>query len=63
MKITLNKIRRSGFMMGIGSVMNIFPLSSNSNKFINCDPDLKVLSSDWKEIGKDFKIVFDRVQK
>lgn len=64
MKAALNKIGTSGFIIGVGSILNIFPVYSNPDKAITtCYPDTQVLKSDWQSIGSDFKSAIDKIKK
>jgi NAD-dependent SIR2 family protein deacetylase len=63
MKATLNKIGTSGFIIGVGSILNIYPVNNIKSTSTNCHPDVQVLKSDWKEIGNDFKSAIDKVKK
>lgn len=62
MKARFNRGTRNGLLIGFGSVLNIFPVYSNTNlKF--CQSDTKVLKSDWKSIGGDFNEAIKKVKK
>jgi len=63
MKATLNKIGTSGFLIGVGSILNIFPVYSKPEKMPACHPDTQVLKSDWKAIGSDFNSAIDKIKK
>lgn len=62
MKTTLNKVGKSGLVIGVGSVLNIYPVYSKPDAKIYFHPDTQVLKSDWKSIGKDFKQAIEKVK-
>jgi len=63
MKTALNKLGKSGMILGVGSVLNIHPVYNKSTEKINCHPDLHVLKTDWNAIGGDFNNAGKEVKK
>ena len=61
MKSRRNSI--NSFLIGIGSVINIFPTSKEVAYNKVCPSDAKVLQSDWKAIGGDFEVAIKKIKK
>ena len=63
----LNKISTSGFVIGIGSILNIAPVYSNGTPAVKgisrCNPDTEVLKGDWKKMGGDFNRAIKKLKK
>jgi hypothetical protein len=65
MRSALSKASKNGFLLGVGSILNIIPVYGSPEKTLDMHPDMHVLKSDWKNIGADFnksikKIVNER---
>jgi hypothetical protein len=63
MRATLNKVGKSGLLIGVGSILNIIPVYGKSTSNIMCHPDTHVLKSDWKMIGGDFNNAIKKIKK
>ena len=63
MRTALNKVGKSGFLIGVGSILNIFPVYNNRSNGNLLNPDAQVLKSDWKAIGGDFDSAIKKLNK
>lgn len=54
MKARIKRSSLGGLLVGVGSVLNVFPAHNDSNFNKVCLSDSQVLKSDWKSIGEDF---------
>ncbi len=50
------------FLLGVGSVLNIFGVNTNINK-IEKKTDSEAIYSDWKAIGSDIRIAMNKFEK
>jgi NAD-dependent SIR2 family protein deacetylase len=63
MRAMLNKVNKNSFLIGIGSILNIYPVYGNANGKATCHPDTHILKSDWKVIGNDFNNAMKKIKK
>ncbi len=62
----MKKIEKRGFnnfVIGAGSILNIYPTASRSIGQKGTYRDFQGLKSDWNAIGKDFDLAFKKLMK
>lgn len=63
MKARIRRSSLSDLLVGVGSVLNVFPAHSDVNFNKVCASDSQVLKSDWKSIGGDFDTAIKKGRK
>lgn len=63
MKTRTNKRSIDSFLIGVGSILNIFPTQKNVAYNKVCPSDTQLLKSDWKAIGGDFNAAMKKIKK
>lgn len=63
MKTRTNKSSVNSFLIGVGSILNIFPTQKDVAYNKVCPSDTQVLKSDWKAIGGDFNTAMKKIKK
>lgn len=61
--LSIKKLRKNGFLTGMGSVLNIFPAHNTLSSDIHVDTEQSSLQADWKLIGRDFETAISKLIK
>ena len=63
MKTHTNKISANSFLIGIGTILNLFPTQKNVAYNKVSPSDIQLLKSDWNAISGDFSNAVKKIKK
>jgi hypothetical protein len=63
MATKLKKGSVNSLLIGVGSVLNVFPIQKDPTFTKVCTSDTHALKSDWRAIGGDFSAAIKKIKK